>query len=385
MFQEADLLQFLQRLIQTRSYSGEEGPVIHLVVQELRRLQYDEIWVDEYGPAVGVLRGAHPGPTLLLDAHCDTVGAVPADWSVDPFGGTISGDRIFGRGAADTKGNLAAMIHAAAGIDRKQLHGRVVVCASVSEEVVEGGSLMPVIQSVQPDFVIMGEATELRLNRGGRGRAELLLTTFGRPAHSSSPQAGHCAVTDMLQVIAVLNARKAIVHPFLGPAAMVLTDIISEPYPAHSVIPYRCHVTYDRRLLPDETSESVLSEIQSLCSLPGTHLEVKIVTGSDRTYTGKLLEGAKFFPAWLFDEDHPLVLAAREGLMEAGIPAEFGSYRFCTNAAYSAGVAGIPTVGFGLGREVDAHTIDESIAIADLFTAARGYMGMINRIVKDQA
>jgi len=380
MFDKEHLVLFLRRLIGTRSLSGEEGKVIDVIVQELRRLQYDEIWVEENGSAVGMILGKQPGPTVLLDAHCDTVGAVPGDWSVDPFGAVIRADRLYGRGTADTKGNLAAMIHAAASIDRAQLRGRVAVCASASEEVVEGGSLKSVIARIQPDFVIIGEATQLRVNRGGRGRAEILLTTSGRPAHSSSPQAGHCAVTDMMAVIAALSQHQAHFHPILGASSMVLTDIISEPYPAHSVIPYRCQVTYDRRLLPGETQESVLSEILQGCSQPGIDLKVEVVSGSDRTYTGADLSGKKFFPAWLISEEDPLVNAARSGLLAASLSAEIGAYRFCTNAAYTAGIASIPTIGFGLGREEDAHTIDESIALADLFSAERGYRAMIQSI-----
>jgi putative selenium metabolism hydrolase len=377
MYDQECLVQFLSRMIEARSLSGEEGQLIGIFVKELRQLHFDDIWIDANGSAVGIVQGKLPGPTVLFDAHCDTVGAVATDWSSDPFSAVIKGERIFGRGAADTKGNLAAMVYAAAAINREQLHGRVAICASVSEEVVEGGSLKSVMKTLQPDFVIIGEATELRLNRGGRGRAEILLTTSGRPAHSSSPQAGHCAVTDMFKVISRLSQRQAPVNPILGPASMVLTDIISAPYPAHSVIPYRCQVTYDRRLLTGESEENVISEIRQLCEPADVVLKVDIVAGEDRTYTGASLQCQKFFPAWLIEEDHYLVKRALSGLAEADLHPEVGAYRFCTNAAYSAGIAGVPTIGYGLGREEDAHTIDESIELVDLFRAANGYMGII--------
>jgi acetylornithine deacetylase/succinyl-diaminopimelate desuccinylase-like protein len=157
----------------------------------------------------------------------------------------------------------------------------------------------------------------------------------------------------------------------------VLTDIISAPYPAHSVIPYRCQVTYDRRLLTGESEENVLREIRQLCEPAAAVLQVDMVAGEDWTYTGVSLQCQKFFPAWLIEEDHYLVKSALSGLAKADLHPEIGVYRFCTNAAYSAGVAGVPTIGYGLGREEDAHTIDESIRIADLFQAANGYMGII--------
>jgi putative selenium metabolism hydrolase len=275
------------------------------------------------------------------------------------------------------KGSLAAMIYAVGNLDRGELRGRVAVSATVSEEFVEGGALKSVVEALRPDFVVIGEATELNLNRGGRGRAEIQLKTFGRSAHSSSPQAGRCAVTDMIRVIQAIQDKPAPVDAVLGPGSIVLTDIISEPHPGHSVIPYRCDVTYDRRLLPADSKESLLNELKSLPGLADIEYSVALADMEERTYSGSLLKGEKFFPAWVFPETHPFVQSALRGLKSAGLNPQVGAYRFCTNAAYCAGVAGIPTVGFGIGREEDAHIVDESIAVADLLTAAKGYQGII--------
>jgi len=166
------LIAFTQALIRQQSLSGEEGAAVALVLAEMRALGFDRVWADENGSAVGVIEGAQPGPTLLLDAHCDTVGIAPGStWTRDPFGAEIDGGYLYGRGAADMKGALAAMIHAAAAADRSAMAGRVAVSATVMEEVFEGGSLRAVMDALRPDFVVIGEATELNLNRGGRGRA----------------------------------------------------------------------------------------------------------------------------------------------------------------------------------------------------------------------
>ena len=69
------------------------------------------------------------------------------------------------------------------------------------------------------------------------------------------------------------------------------------------------------------------------------------------------------------------------GLDRAGLQPSVGAYRFCTNAAYSAGIAGVPTIGFGPAEETDAHVIDERLAIADLLAAARGYQGIIEAVL----
>lgn len=376
----AALTAFAQNLVRVPSLTAAERSVVEVLVAEMRRLGFHRLWVDDWGSLVGVVEGAQPGPTVLLDGHCDTVDAHPPDWAHDPWGGVIENERLYGRGAADMKGSLAAMIHAAAALPRRELHGRVAVSATVCEEVAEGAALKQVIDVVHPDFVIVGEATQLNLNRGGRGRAEIRLTTFGRSAHSSSPQAGRCAVTDMLRLVQAIAGQPAPVDPFLGPGSMVLTDIISEPYPGHSVIPYRCHVTYDRRLLPGESQAGLLAALESLPDLHGIEYTATLAPLEQTTYTGKVFRGEKFYPAWLLPETHPFVQAALQGLRSVGLSPRLGAYRFCTNAAYSAGVAGLPTVGFGIGREEDAHTVDESIAVADLLTAAQGYLGMIRAV-----
>ncbi len=124
------------------------------------------------------------------------------------------------------------MLHGVAAADRARLAGRVAVSATVMEEVMEGVSLKTVMEHVHPNAVVIGEATQLNLNRGGRGRAEIQLETIGRPAHSSSPQLGVNAVQDMLRVVAGVEQLTLGVDPVLGPAIMALTDIISDPYPA---------------------------------------------------------------------------------------------------------------------------------------------------------
>jgi acetylornithine deacetylase/succinyl-diaminopimelate desuccinylase-like protein len=348
----------------------------------------------------------------LLDGHCDIVGIAPGvAWRHDPFGAEIEGDFLYGRGAADMKGGLAAMIYAAANADRSKLRGCVAVSATVMEENLEGAALKAVMDAVRPDFVVIGEATDLRLNRGGRGRAEIHLETIGRPAHSSTPHLGRNAVHDMIRVINVVERLPVRDDPLLGPAILALTDIISDPYPAYSVIPSRCRVTYDRRLLPGETVESVLASFRHLsetqtdapggavsgggfalihrtmdpaevAQLADVDLRVTVAQGEHRTYTGALLRGPKFLPAWVFPEDHPFVQAALAGLRAAGLDPRFGAYRFCTNAAYSAGTAGVPTIGFGPGREEDAHVVDERVQVSALLAAERGYRGIIEAVLE---
>jgi putative selenium metabolism hydrolase len=376
------LIEFTQRLIRQPSPSGEEGAVTQIILDEMRRLRFDRAWIDENGSAVGLVEGAQPGPTLLFDAHTDTVGIAPGSvWTREPFGAEILDACLYGRGAADMKGALAAMLHAAGSVDKRVLAGKVVVSASVMEEVYEGGALKTVMDAVKPDFVVIGEASELNLVHGGRGRAEIHLETIGKPAHSSSPHLGMNAIHLMMKVIAAVDKIELGEHPLLGPAILALTDIISEPYPAYSVIPARCKATYDRRLLPGETAEDVLGEITSLPELKNINFKAKIAEGEHTAYTGKVLTCNKFFPAWELEDDHPLVQKAFRGLRASGLHPDMHAYRFCTNAAYSIGVAGVPTIGFGPGAESDAHVVDEKIKLEDLEKAALGYKGIIEAVL----
>ncbi|GIV77213.1 MAG: peptidase [Litorilinea sp.] len=380
------LVQFARELVQLPSLSGQEQAVARRVQAEMEALGFDQVTVDENGSVIGVIEGREPGNTLLLDAHTDTVDVTSGvPWQRDPFSGAVVDGALHGRGSADMKGALAAMVHAAASLDRSHLRGRVVVSASTLEEVLEGIALQAVMARYPPDFVVIGEATGLNLSRGGRGRAEVRLETVGRPAHSSSPQLGRNAVLDMLQAVAAVEALTLPTHPLMGPAILALTDIISEPYPGHSVIPSICRVTYDRRLLPGETEEDVLGPILALAEgdLAARQIQLRatIATGEYTAYTGNVLRMAKFFPAWLLPEDHAFVQRSLAGLHAAGLQPELTTYRFCTNAAYSAGVAHVPTVGFGPATEADAHVVDERLRLEDLLAAARGYRGIMEAVL----
>ncbi len=370
-------------LVRLRSVLGDESKVAEHVSREMRRLLYDHVEIDEAGNAVGLIRGLHDGPTVLLDAHMDTVDVLPADaWSRDPFGGELVGDRIYGRGSSDMKGALAAMIYAAAGLERAQVAGNVIVSASVGEESIEGAALRCVMDRHPADFVVIGEASGLDLVRAGRGRAEFVVETSGRPAHASNPGSGVNAVHKMAAVIGEIEKIPMPEDSFVGQGVMCLTDIISRPYPAHSVVPSGCRVTYERRLLPGEDRQSIEAELRAACAR--AHAEgtvVELAQTDFRTYTGLRWEEPKWFPPWELSEDHVLVQAGLRGLRAAGLDPGLGSYQFCTNAAYSAGVAGVPTIGFGPSTEHHAHVVDEFLEVEELLAARRGYAGIIGSLL----
>jgi acetylornithine deacetylase/succinyl-diaminopimelate desuccinylase-like protein len=335
------------RLIGTDSLSGYEGGAAALLGDELAELGFTTE-TDEYGNVIGTLEFG-PGPTILFDAHLDTVPVSDAErWAHDP-GGELTDGRLFGRGAVDTKGPLAACVRGVAALRGHHGAGRVVVSGTVAEELVEGPALQRVAQRVQPDAVVICE-----------------------------PSGGLLMVGPDL--IVALRTLPLPTHPQLGPAILVVTDVLSRPYPGLSVVPGGCVATFDRRTLPGESVHDVLAPIHALArELSATHgaqAEARIAVDELTTYTGAELQAPNFAPAWITPRDTPLVTAALAGLHAAGMQSGLGHYAFCTNGSGSAGILGIPTLGFGPGQEDAAHTADESISVQDLLSGARSYAAL---------
>ena len=122
-------------------------------------------------------------------------------------------------------------------------------------------------------------------------------------------------------------------------------------------------------------------DLHKLAGETGVVCKISIVESSEETYTGHKMHGEKFFPAWLFPEEHPFVQNALTALRKTKPDTQIKAYRFCTNAAYTAGIAEIPTIGYGLGKESEAHTVDESLSIEELILASDGYRDIIETVL----
>jgi len=385
------VIALCQALIQAKSYSGHENAVAARMRHALEELDFDEVIVDDYGNVLGRIRGNRPGKAILLDGHIDTV-PVPDEsrWTHDPFGGELTDGRIYGRGTSDMKGAVSAMIGATgffAQDTRRDFAGEIVVSGVVHEECFEGIAARSVTERIRPDYVVIGEASELNLKRGQRGRAEIVVETFGKPAHSANPHAGINAVYKMAALIREINKLEAPRHPILGDGILELTDIKSSPYPGASVVPDYCRATYDRRLLVGETTASVLEPLLAVIAdheRSDTEFKAAVgyASGVERCYTGAEIRGERFFPGWVCDQDEEFVQAALAGLRSAGLDPQITQYSFCTNGSHYAGEAGIPTIGFGPSRENLAHTIDEYIEVDQLLKATGGYYGILGAVLK---
>ncbi len=393
MIDQTALVADVQALVRCRSVSGEEGLAVNAFCETLKRLGFDEVSVDPTGNLVARIRGGRPGKRVLFEGHIDTVAEGDRSlWTRDPFGGALEEGRIYGRGTSDMKGALVAMAHGLASLipEKERLAGEIALTAVVCEEVFEGVAFGRVLDRLEPDLVVVGEATELELAVGQRGRAEIALETFGKSAHSSNPEAGVNAVDGFVALFAELRGLGLPRDPRVGQAILELVDVISEPYPGASVLPARCRSTWDRRLIPGETAAEVLAPIEAAIARvserdPRVRARATIVSAEARTHTGAELSAERFFPGWLAPEGAEYVVRAQKALASAGLPAPLRSYAFCTDGSESAGRRGLPTIGFGPSRENLAHVADEYVEVDQLGRAAAGYAALARAFLGEQA
>lgn len=380
-----EVINLCQDLIRKSSYSGHEQNVADILKTYMQKNNFDKVFTDKYGNIIGCIKGNRPGPKILFDGHIDTVPvANELEWTYPPFAAEIHDDKIYGRGTSDMKGAVAAMCVAAKYFKEdfgNDFAGELYIAGVVHEECFEGVASREVSKNIKPDYVIIGEASNLNIKIGQRGRAEIIVETFGKSCHSANPEKGINAVYKMAKIIEAINTLEPPHHEILGDGILELTDIKSSPYPGASVIPDYCRATYDRRLLVGETKESVLAPIKKLLEemmAKDSTLKVNVSysVGKEKCYTDNEITGERFFPGWLYDKNDEFVQKAYVQLKNNGFNPEITQYNFCTNGSHYAGEAHIKTFGLGPSKENLAHTANEYIEINQLIKAVQCYYNM---------
>jgi putative selenium metabolism hydrolase len=382
-----DLYAFAQRLVQTPSLSTQEGDLAALLVEHLRALGFADVRVNAMGSVIVTL-GTGDGPTLLYNAHMDTVApGAPPGWPYPPFAGTIADGALYGLGAVDMKGALASMVYGARQLlpfaDR--LQGRLVLAFVVQEEPCEGLAMRYIVEEdgLRPDYVLLGEPTNLHISRGQRGRVMFKVSVSGRASHGSQPHLGQNAIYAAARLIFAVQllADSLPKDPFLGPGTVAVTAIHGEG-PSLNAIPDLCKVYLDRRLTLGETVLGARAQLESLISREDIPATVQITTYDEPSYTGLVRVAQEAHPAWVLDRAHPLVEALYQTIQTVrGSAPEVGHWPFSTDGVYTMGQAGIPTVGFGPGDPNLAHTPREAVRLDDLKTAAHVYAGLAARLL----
>ena len=323
---------------------------------------------------VARLPGRGRAPGVVFTGHVDVVGVGDRPWRHDPFGGTVEGDKLYGRGAADMKGAVAAMAVAAIALGRAgvELAGDVVLAFTAgvvvdslgAQAIVDAGHLTDV------DALVVGEPTDLELYVAEKGSLTLEVQATGVGAHASMPHLGRNAIFAMADVVRALERHRFDVapHPLLGEPTISVGTIRGGA--GSNVVPDGCTIEVDVRTLPSQSQVAVVAEIEALLrdlrrERPDLDARITHTLGRDAVET---------------DPHAPLVrdLAAVVAEITGRRPEPAGVV-YATDAAVFVPALGVPMVICGPGVPAQAHQTDEWVSIEQLVQAARIYAALALR------
>lgn len=314
-------------------------------------------------------QGRPGGLHLLFEAHTDTV--PPSYGQADSFNPRLEGDRLYGRGSCDTKASIAAMFMAlASALTLRERRATVSVAFTMGEELGHEGAAHLVASGFRPDAAVVGEPTGLRVVAAHKGVVRWRMVTVGRAAHSANPRQGCNAIVKMAAVIRALEERliprlQERAHPLLGPPTLSVGRI--EGGLQVNVVPDRCTIELDRRLLPGETWAEVRRELEAVLaplSAEDPDLQVTIQDPYQDT------------PCMETDLDAPIVRIAEEAVRRIDGRHPVRGVPFATDAAHLS-AAGVPCVVLGPGDIAQAHTSEEYVEIQQVMKAAAIYREMM--------
>ncbi|MBE2194543.1 MAG: YgeY family selenium metabolism-linked hydrolase [Anaerolinea sp.] len=374
--QREAIIQFLRDLCAIPSADSQIKAVGERAAEEMRKLGFDEVRFDKMGNILGRIGD---GPKkLLYDSHIDTVGiGDPAAWQWDPFQGKIEDGIFYARGACDEKGSTPGMIYGLA-LAREMglLEGFSAYYFGNMEEWCDGIACHALVEveGIRPDFVVIGEPTRMQVYRGHKGRIEMKITAKGRSAHAASNHLGDNAIYKLLPIIdRIANMEPELGDdPFLGHGKITVTDMTVNT-PSINAVPDEATIFIDRRMTFGETPESALEQVRVVVGdRPDVKLEMLFY--DEPSYTGFVFPVEKIFPSWALPPEHELVHAGQLALkLLNGSAPEAGKWNFSTNGIYWMGKAGIPSIGFGPGDEIHAHTTIDQVKLDDVVDATAFY------------
>ena len=315
---------------------------------------------------VGVLEGRAPGRTLMLCGHLDTVGV---QGMTAPFDPVIRDGRLYGRGAQDMKGGLAAMLGAAREIVASGglARGRLILAAVIDEEYASAGA-DALVTRWRADGAVVPEPTDLAIAIAHKGFEWIEVATEGRTAHGSRPADGRDAILRMGRLLGRLEALDNALqarppHSLLGVASLHASLI--EGGRELSCYPDRCVLKMERRTLPAETAASVVAEVTSI--VDDLHAEDPEFRASVERMFGR--------PAYELASGNELAQLLSGVLADEGRSPRTAGMSFWTDAAIL-GQAGIPTVLFG-PTGAGLHSTEEYVVVEDVITCRRALVGLV--------
>ena len=309
------------------------------------------------------------GRRLIFNGHLDVVPAGdPSQWTYPPFQGKLRRGKIYGRGSSDMKSGIASFLQALSTIERSKipLHQGAVLLHLVSDEESHGHQGMGFLaqrERIQGDAVLVGEPTDLQPVIAQKGALWLRILTLGKSAHGSKPHLGVNAIEKMTTLVARLNSiplEKE--HPLLGKPTLSIGTI--QGGTKINIVPDRCDVEVDRRMLPGEKKEEVLGEIKEV---------LDSLQSQDPLFQYRLEEIDFAEPAEV-DPDEEIVKIGVEAIRTVtGRKPMLRGFSGFTDSRFYVNGCHIPTLIFGPGGVDQSHTTDESVEVDALVHAAHIY------------
>jgi succinyl-diaminopimelate desuccinylase len=368
-----EVLRYARALIAAPSENpgGTEDEVADVVRGILTDLGADIRIVrsEEGRPSVVARIGSGERPRLAWNGHLDTVPAGdPSTWSSGPFEGAVVDGRLVGRGACDMKGPIAAALAAVAAFRRAglSLAGTLDLHLVADEELagIHGTRVLRDEGLLDEDAAIVGEPSEMEIALAERGGAWVTAVAHGKAAHGSQPHLGVNAILTMSRFLLRLpDALPDLVHPLVGAPTVNVALVAGGSAP--NVVPDRCEVEIDRRIVPgEEDPDEVLAPFRRLvddlvAERPDTRIEISLKDWTEAAET---------------TGDSAIASLVRDAIAaETGSPPPFVGFTGITDARFYINDAHIPTVIVGPGSLSLAHTANESIGVDEMVAAARAY------------
>jgi len=348
-------------LVSFRSYPGQEGDVQRAVAQWLRENGIDAELQPTEDDRPNVVATIHngDGPTLLLNGHVDTVLAAQG-WNCDPWQGRRDGDRFYGLGACDMKSGIAAGLLVTRALDRNRdkWNGTLIFTSVVDEEAYSIGALALVKAGIKADACVCLESAFEHPVLGAAGKVLVRADIVGKAAHGSYPQAGINAAVEGAKLVARVDDLPLGKHPRIVATQCVLAfNSGSDQYVI--TVPEKARFTINRHIVPGETGDTVLAEMQALAD------------DLDSPATFNFAIDPPYYPPWEIAPDHPFIQQfAQSYRAETGRDPDYGYSLGVADANYFAADLGIPTVHFG-PHGSEFHQANEWVDIPSIAATTR--------------
>lgn len=407
---EEEVVELTQSLVRIPSVvradgSGNEGKVAHFVASKIREIGFD-VTMEEVFPGrpnvIGILKGNSPGKTILFEAHTDVVSeGDPDDWTYPPFEAIVKDGRIYGRGACDTKNNLASAILAIAAIKRAGIGfpGKIIMAVPIDEEGMMTG-IKYLIKHGWADGVdgaIICEPEDNQICITQKGALRAVLTSTGKMSHGAMPLTGFNPIPPMAEIIRRLKKleREEIerlgFHQYLGFPSITPT-VIQAPAtgePQLNVMSKDCKAYLDIRTVPGQDHEQLKETITKIVREVETETKEELKQGFEgkvRAILGeheKLPEGIGYRADLEFIEERPWTETSRnEPIVQAvdkavrlvtGREPVYNGVPGATDGTFLWAWKNIPIVTTGSGDRMVPHQKDEWVSIAQLVETTKIY------------